>query len=232
MIVPLLRELELADAGGAGAGEGAALVAEQLALEQVGRQRRAVDLDERLGPPRRAAVQLAGDHFLADAALAAQQHADVAVGDALDHRHHRLHRRAGAPATAARPAGSSASLGAEARDLGAQRLALEGVADRRFERGLADAVRVARLEHVVGGAEPHRLDDRRRRLAARQHDHLRRGPRLADRPQRLDAVQVRHQHVQQDDVGRRAAAQAFEQRGAAVEHLDRRSPGAASSVCR
>ena len=41
-------ELELADPRRLRAGERALLVAEQLALEQLGRQRRAVDLDERL----------------------------------------------------------------------------------------------------------------------------------------------------------------------------------------
>ena len=45
-----VRLLELADARRRRAGERALLVAEQLALEQLGRQRRAIDLDERLGP--------------------------------------------------------------------------------------------------------------------------------------------------------------------------------------
>ena len=44
----VLGELELADARRRRAGEGAALVAEQLAFEQLGRQRRAVHLDERV----------------------------------------------------------------------------------------------------------------------------------------------------------------------------------------
>ena len=43
----VLRELELADAGRRRAGERAALVPEQFAFEQFGRQRRAIDLDER-----------------------------------------------------------------------------------------------------------------------------------------------------------------------------------------
>ena len=135
--MPLLRELELADALAAGAGERAALVAEQLAFQQLGRQRRAVHLDERLRAPRRAAVQLARDDFLADAALAAQQHADVAVGDAVHHGDH------GCIAAPEAPAGLRAlrilgHLRAEARHFGAQRLALERVANRRFERRFAE----------------------------------------------------------------------------------------------
>ena len=67
--------LELADARRRGAGEGAALVPEELALEQVRRQRRAVDLDERPVAPRRSLVNGARDQLLADAALAADEHA-------------------------------------------------------------------------------------------------------------------------------------------------------------
>ena len=83
-----------------------------------------------------------------------------------------------------------------------------------------DAVGVARLQDVVGRAQADRFDDRLRRLPARQHDDLRRGPGLPDGPECLDSIQVRHQDVQQDDIGRRAGAQALEQRRAAVEHLD------------
>src|SRR5256885_9567371 len=50
-------QLELARLLAGGAGERAALVAEELALEQLGGQRRAVDLHERLAAPRRALVQ-------------------------------------------------------------------------------------------------------------------------------------------------------------------------------
>ena len=214
-----MGELELADAQVAGAGEGALLVAEQLALEQLRRQRGAVHLHERARPPRRPAVQLAGDDVLADAAFAAQQHADVAVGDAVHHRRHRFHRRAGAPRRPARPAGSSAALALEAGHFGAQRLALERVANRGLERHLAHAFGVAGLEHVVGRAEAHGLDDGRRRLTARQHDDLRRRTLLADGAQRFQPVHVGHGHVQQDDVRRRAGLQAVEQRPPAVVRL-------------
>ena len=45
-----VRQLEQALAPGARAGERAALVAEELGLQELGRNRRAVDLDERAGP--------------------------------------------------------------------------------------------------------------------------------------------------------------------------------------
>ncbi len=85
--------LELADSGGGGAGERALLVTEQLALEQFRRQRRAVHLHEWLAPPRRALVDRARHELLADAALATNQHGDVAVGHLLDDQRDVAHRR-------------------------------------------------------------------------------------------------------------------------------------------
>ena len=76
--------LELAFAARDGAGEGAALVAEQLALDQLAAERGAVHLDQRLAAARAAVVQRVGHQLLAGAALAADQHGDVGVGDLGD----------------------------------------------------------------------------------------------------------------------------------------------------
>ena len=64
------------------AGERALLVAEQLALDQAGRQGGAVDLDERLVAPRAGRVDGAGDQLLAGAGLAGDQHRGVGRRDA------------------------------------------------------------------------------------------------------------------------------------------------------
>src|SRR5208282_3673052 len=66
------------------AGEGALLVAEELALEQGLRDRGAIDGDE--GPPRTRAELMDGlrQHLLAGSALAAQHHRDVRRCDLLD----------------------------------------------------------------------------------------------------------------------------------------------------
>jgi hypothetical protein len=81
--------------------EGAALVAEQLALEQRARQRGAVGVDERPRAPRRELVQGARGHALADARLAGDEHtglegrqrsdlpAQPAHGRAFAHQHAR-----------------------------------------------------------------------------------------------------------------------------------------------
>src|SRR5436853_7346076 len=57
--------LELADLELVGPGEGAALVAEHLALEELARHRGAVDLDEGPGPAGGELVDRAGDELLA-----------------------------------------------------------------------------------------------------------------------------------------------------------------------
>ena len=61
------------------AGEGALLVAEQLALDQVARDRRHVDGDERAVPALAVVVQGAGDELLAGAGLAGDHHREVGL---------------------------------------------------------------------------------------------------------------------------------------------------------
>ena len=71
---------------------------------------------------------------------------------------------------------SSLSCWRRSRQLGHQTVLLDRVLDRDVERDLAEPLRVVRLDDVVGGAEPDRLDDGRGLVAARQHDDLRFGP--------------------------------------------------------
>ena len=81
---PLVGQLEAADLLADGAGEGALLVAEQLALQQPRGDGRAVELDEGPVPARAQVVQGAGDELLARAGLAADEHRGVGGGDRLD----------------------------------------------------------------------------------------------------------------------------------------------------
>src|SRR5690606_13766264 len=87
-----LGELEAPGARAVRAGEGAALDAEELALEQVLRDRRAIDRDERPRPPRRELVERARRELLAGAALAGEQHRGVGRGELADPHVERLHR--------------------------------------------------------------------------------------------------------------------------------------------
>src|SRR5439155_2580690 len=68
-----VRGLELALAPGDRAGERAPLVAEELALDQLLAERRAVHLDQRLRAPRAPVVDRVGDELLPRAARAADE---------------------------------------------------------------------------------------------------------------------------------------------------------------
>ena len=93
---PAVRHLEAALALPDGAGERALLVAEDLALHQLGRDRGAVDgVKRRRGSPRQRVDGVGGD-FLAGAALAGDQHRDVGGGHLADHLEDVAHRLAGA----------------------------------------------------------------------------------------------------------------------------------------
>jgi hypothetical protein len=89
-----LGQLDQARLAGLGVGERPPLVAEQLALQQVGRQRRASHVDE--GSIRAIADRMnrLGREILAGAALARDQHGGGrAAGDANDQRLDRRDRR-------------------------------------------------------------------------------------------------------------------------------------------
>ena len=75
------------------AGERAALVAEQLGLEQVLRNRRGVDRDERPRRARAVPVQRARDELLAGARFAGDEHRRARLRQAADRAKHLLHRR-------------------------------------------------------------------------------------------------------------------------------------------
>ena len=82
--------LEAADVRARRARECAGLMTEQLRLEQRLRERRAVDLDERLLPARREIMQARGDELFAGAALADHEHGLDELGGArhvLEHGH-------------------------------------------------------------------------------------------------------------------------------------------------
>src|SRR5437879_620295 len=72
-----MRRLELADLELVGPREGAALVPEHLALEELARHGGAVDLYEGPGPAGGELVDRAGDELLARAGLASDEHGDI-----------------------------------------------------------------------------------------------------------------------------------------------------------
>ena len=89
----IVRTLELARLPPVRARERPLLVAEELRLEKTGRDRGAVDLDERTVTPRRAGVYGSGHEVLPDAAFATDQHRCIRVRDVFDHRPDGSHLR-------------------------------------------------------------------------------------------------------------------------------------------
>ena len=83
-----VRQLETADLRRMRAGERAALAAEELALDEVRRQRGAVDDDERTGAAHAPAVNGAREQLFARARFAGQQHCGVGRRHLVDAEHH------------------------------------------------------------------------------------------------------------------------------------------------
>ena len=110
-------QLDLARLGLAGVGEGALLVAEQLRLQQLLGDGRAVDLDEGPVAPRAAVVEPVREQVLAGAALALEQHRAAGLGQAAGHARSSS-RMAGETATT--PASALGRGRASPRDLQAR----------------------------------------------------------------------------------------------------------------
>src|SRR3569833_1102469 len=79
-----VRLLETAAARGGGAGEGAALVAEQFRFQQIARYRRGVEGNEGLIGARTVAMQRARHQFFTRAGFAVDEHGDVRARQAPD----------------------------------------------------------------------------------------------------------------------------------------------------
>ncbi len=188
------------------AGERAALVAEQLALEQVLGDRRAVERDELLVLARRQVVQAAREQLLAGAALAEQQHRHVGRREPLDVPAERsiAGSRVSRPASGScmltlcrtrfsrcRPASRNARSIDEVEQLGLERLRVEIVG--------AEADRLDRVRAVVLAGDHDDLRVRRdRQHLGEQREALGRAVRVRRQPEvhrddrRLVATQLRH----------------------------------------
>ena len=155
------RLLELADPPRARPGEGALLVTEQLGLQEVLGNRRAVDRDEGAPCPPALPVQITGDHLLARAAFAGDQDTCFGrrdlPGDAEQLVHRRILEHQPLPVVADR----SEDRGDQLR-LGGQRQELPGARFDRSDRGArvgAYAVGDHRQEDPLGRERPDQPGD-------------------------------------------------------------------------
>src|SRR5439155_732647 len=186
-------ELELAGAVALRAGEGAPGVAEELALQEVGRDGGAVERHEEAVAPRAQAVDRARHQLLAGPRLAGQQHGAAGGTDAADEVVDGLHRSR-APDQALERRRLLHPL-PQVAILGAVLAHLERLADDQLDR-----LEVEGLEDVVEGAELHRVDRRLHRSEGGQQDHRYVGVQLAQLGEQLEAGHARHLEVGEDEV--------------------------------
>ena len=176
-----------------GAREGAALVAEELALKQRRRQRGQVDRDERRRAARRVVVDGARDELLAGAGLAGDQHGRLGGSRPADELPDAEHRGAGADQPAPR--------GGE-RCRWRERLHQRSLLDRALDGGEQQR-EIERLGEVVERAVAHRLDGALAVPIRGGHDDgdvaVPARPQLAEQ---LEAVAVAQAEVEQHAVDR------------------------------
>ncbi len=194
-----VRLLEPPDPPLVGAGERAALVAEQLALEQGLRERRAVQRHERRLRARALRVDRARELALARAALAGDEHRRPRARDLPGHPVDLLHRRARPDQPLhALALGALAAAGGGSRPRPGARAA-PGALQREEER-----VEVDRLRQVILGPRPHRQHRRGHVPERGDDDHRQRRILLAQLPEQRHPIHPRH--LQIGDHRRPAAA--------------------------
>ncbi|MFT3765076.1 MAG: hypothetical protein QM820_06115 [Minicystis sp.] len=160
-------------------------MAEELGLREIEGERRAVEAHERLPHAPRAADDRVRDALLAGAALARDQHGDVAARGARDQHGELRHRRRAQHHRARQRqlAREALVLEAEPHVLGGPRHHREHVGDR------------AGLAQVVEHAQPERLDDVLLRPVRGDEHDARRARRLAQAAQEAEPVEARHAQI-------------------------------------
>ena len=168
-------------------------MAEEVALQQVGRHRSGVDGDERPLGPARVVVDRLGHQLLAGAALAQDQ--DVALGrrGELDQVVDLLHRLALADQVVEPEA--LAELLLQVPVLGGEPPLVQPLADGEHHLFVLE-----RLGDVVEGPLAHRLDGALDRGEGGDHHHHQVGIAPADLAQHLHAVHAGEHEVEEDEV--------------------------------
>ena len=214
-------QLELAEPALLGIREGALLVAEELGLEQRGRDGRGRDAHEGTAGAAAVVVQGPRHHFLARPGLAAEEHADVARGHAPDGLVDLLHGRV------------PPHEGAELPDLLEPRLERGDFLREpaRRQRALGEQERLVEVEglgEVVVGALLHGLDGRLHGAVGGHDHHLGIGALPADAAEEGQPVDARHADVEEDQVERLLLG--LPKRGGAVLHRRDLVAGAAEAL--
>ena len=177
------------------AGERAFDRAEQFTFNQFAGQGGAIDFDDFVFAARTERVEQVGDDFLAGAALAGDEHGDVAGGDAFNGADDFLH------GGAAEDGRGGAAHGFERAPERAVFLVLLLAFDGALDIGHQLFVFERLGEEVIGAAATgfHGHADG---AVSGEHDDLGVGPAFFDLRQQFQAVGIRQFHVEQHHVGR------------------------------
>ena len=190
---PPVGKLKPPLAAGNGAGEGALLMSEKLALEKRLRKGGAGDLDKRLPGPGAVVMDGVGHHLLPRPAFPHEQHRGVGG------RHHgqrvqkTFHLRA--PADDPGKIETVAQTFLENQVLRAEMIVLQRLFDQYLQ-----FLDVQGFRQVIEGPRLERLHGRFYRGVGGHDQDGHEGTDFPDLGQRLDPVHVRHADVQQDEV--------------------------------
>ena len=206
---------EFSDVLFGGAGEGALLVAEQNRLDEIGRQRAAIDRDEGLAAAIRGALNGARDDLLADAGFALDQHRNGRMRRALAKPDDAGHFRAARDEIL--EGQKTLRALADAAHFAGERVDRQGVLDRDLQPLGAD-----RLDDEVLRAGAHRGNHRLYRAMRGLHDDRRRELELAHAAENAHAVEIGHHEIEHEQGDRRGASlgHAEERLFAAFDGLD------------
>ncbi len=171
------------------AGEGALLVAEKLALDQVARDRRHVDRDERPALALAVVMQGARDQLLARAGLARDHHGQVRLHQSREHAKDVLHRGRTADDRHDLARGVFVALVAPLLRLG--------------ERAPDDGDEFAQVEglwQIFVSPALGRLDRGHERVLRAHHDDRQVRPHPLDAGQKVESIVVGHHDVGDDEI--------------------------------
>ena len=193
---PLVGLLELPDPQPVRSRERSPLVPEQLALQQVLVQGGAIDLHQRLLPPRALEVDQAGEDLFPRPGLPGDQHGRMRGRHLPYGREDLLHRR----------------VLRDDPDVVHRHPVLGPLEELQFPAHLPQAgggihavlqvFQVERFLDVIEGAKAQRLDGGIQRGVRRHQDHFRLGVDLLGLPQHVDAADIPQLDVGDDDVDR------------------------------
>ena len=207
---------ETADMAPVGAGEGTGLVAEQFALQQLGRDGGGIERHERSGRARRFAVQGAGHQLLAGAGFAGDQHRQRHLGQAADGAEQGAHGRG---VTDQLLPGRFLRVGPGIRFHGHRYRHACGRQGARGQRHRV--VQVEGLGQEFVGATAERAGGAGHIGIGRHHDHRQLRMRRLEPVQQLEPVFAGHAHIGEQQVRRTTRLQRLQRAGRVLETVHR-----------